>query len=80
MEKLIFLVFVLIAEGNTFSNKVIYEDRESLRRWRGVKNMHMQRKEKNYQCPGSRQKFYNDKLWDIFGVVSKFDRKTLQFI
>ena len=42
MEKLIFLVFVLIAEGNTLepaSNKVIYVDRESLWRWLGVKNM-----------------------------------------
>ena len=48
MEKLIFLVFVLIAKGNTLelvSNKVTYGDRESLRKWRGVKNM--QRKETN---------------------------------
>ena len=61
MEKLIFLVFVLIAKGNTLelvSNKVIYEDRESLRRWRGVKNMHMQRKEtKNTNAQGAIKSF-----------------------
>ena len=69
MEKLIFLVFVLIAKGNTLelvSNKVIYEDRESLRRWRGVKNMQKREiKKTNAQISneGSRQKFYNDKLY-----------------
>ena len=51
MEKLIFLVFVLIAEGNTLepvSNKVIYVDRESLWRWLGVKNMQKRGKNKVY--------------------------------
>ena len=69
MEKLIFLVFVLIAEGNILepvSNKVIYVDRESLWRWLGVKNMQKRGKNKvkaQISNIGSHQKFYNDKLY-----------------
>ena len=68
MEKLIFLVFVLIAKGNTLelvSNKVIYDIRGQrilTEVARCEEYAHAEKGNKKYQCPGSHQKFYNDKL------------------